>query len=192
MIRSCRLRLGRQICVQAVLGVMQYVIPDIIECSMKESPSADAEFLGPERGSYVIRCVVTKQMSSAIIGPKGSNARGIREESGCRVTVDANVTVGHQLVKLVGEPHGLHIALARVNLFAQEQYGLPSYMEWATIKGFDATGNPIHSSPAEIGFSYAGHGGHGPAVHGKGSSEWPDERERTPRGQGQIQQRCAI
>ena len=45
----------------------------------------EAEFLGPDPNTYVLRCVVTKQMSSAIIGPKGNNARAIREESACKV-----------------------------------------------------------------------------------------------------------
>ena len=166
--------------VQAILGVMQHVIRDIIECGAKESASADADFLGVDRGTYIVRCVVTKQISSAIIGPKGNNARAIREESGSRVIIDPNITAGHQMVKLVGEPQGLRIALARVNQFVQEQYGSPSYMEWATIKSFDGAGNPIHSAPTETGFSY--HSGHG--IHGKGASDWPEERERTPRGAG--------
>ena len=162
---------------------MQHVIGDIVECGAKEAVSAEADFVGMDRGSYIVRCVVTKQMSSAIIGPKGSNARAIREESGSKVVIDPNITAGHQTVKIVGEPHGLQIALSRVNQYVQEQHGTPSYVEWATVKSFDGAGNPIYASPAETGISYAGHGGHGHANHGKGS-EWPDERERTPRGPG--------
>ncbi|CAE7906407.1 Nova1 [Symbiodinium necroappetens] len=162
---------------EAILAVMQHVIRDVIECGAKESPNPEADFLGPDRGSYIVRCVVTKQMSSAIIGPKGNNARAIREESGSKVVIDPNITAGHQFVKLVGEPQGLRIALARVNQYVQEQYGSPTYMEWATIKSFDGAGNPIHSGPAETGFSYGSVHGH----MGKGGAEWPDERERTPR-----------
>ena len=166
---------------EAILAVMQHVIRDVIECGAKESPNPEADFLGPDRGTYILRCVVTKQMSSAIIGPKGNNARAIREESGSKVVIDPNITAGHQFVKLVGEPQGLRIALARVNQYVQEQYGSPTYMEWATIKSFDGAGNPIHSGPAETGFSYGSVHGH----MGKGGAEWPDERERTPR-QGQV------
>eukprot|EP00439_Symbiodinium_sp_Y106_P078212 s618_g17.t1 len=162
---------------EAILAVMQHVIRDVIECGAKESPNPEADFLGPDRGTYILRCVVTKQMSSAIIGPKGNNARAIREESGSKVVIDPNITAGHQFVKLVGEPQGLRIALARVNQYVQEQYGSPTYMEWATIKSFDGAGNPIHSGPAETGFSYGSVHGH----MGKGGAEWPDERERTPR-----------
>ncbi|CAE7230227.1 NOVA2 [Symbiodinium pilosum] len=174
---------------EAFLGVMQHVIGDIVECGAKEAVSAEADFVGMDRGSYIVRCVVTKQMSSAIIGPKGSNARAIREESGSKVVIDPNITAGHQTVKIVGEPHGLQIALSRVNQYVQEQHGTPSYVEWATVKSFDGAGNPIYASPAETGISYAGHGGHGHANHGKGS-EWPDERERTPRGPGAPAQRA--
>ncbi|CAK9118729.1 unnamed protein product [Durusdinium trenchii] len=117
-------------------------------------------------------------MSSAIIGPKGNNARAIREESACKVVIDSNVTSGHQQVKLIGEPRGLHLALQMVNRHIQDQFGTPGYTDWSTIKSFDRSGNPIHCSPGELNFGRADvrHDARGYDAHEE------RERERTPRG----------
>lgn len=165
---------------EAMLGVIEHLIPDIVEFGKKERAPAgnvEADFAGPEAGQYIIRCIVTKQMSSAIIGPKGNNARAIREESSCKVVIDSSITAGHQQVKLIGEPRGLHIAVNLVNRYIQDQFGTPGYTEWATVKSFDRAGNPVHCSPGELNYSM-----------GKGDrGDWGDwgerdDRERTPRG----------
>lgn len=161
-----------------MLGVLDHLIPDITDCAKKEqqpSGNAEANFRGPEAGHCIIRCVVTKQMSSAIIGPKGNNARAIREESSCKVAIDTNVTSGHQQVKLIGEPRNLTLALAMVNRHIQDQFGTPGYTEWSTIKGFDRAGNPVHCSPGELSTSWI------KGDRGDQWSEWEEERERTPR-----------
>ncbi|CAJ1431636.1 unnamed protein product [Effrenium voratum] len=120
-------------------------------------------------------------MSSAIIGPKGANARAIREDSGCKVAVDSNIIGGHQLVKLVGEPRGLRVAIAMVNRHIQDQCGSPAYSDWASVKCFDRSGNPVYMPPAET-FGKGERGGqHGHASH---TSQEREDRERTPRGQG--------
>jgi len=73
------------------------------------SGNAEANFRGPEAGHCIIRCVVTKQMSSAIIGPKGNNARAIREESSCKVAIDTNVTSGQ---------HGFALSCLSINMYS--------------------------------------------------------------------------
>lgn len=90
---------------EAMLGVIEHLIPDIVEFGKKERAPAvnvEADFAGPEAGQYIIRCIVTKQMSSAIIGPKGNNARAIREESSCKVVIDSSITAGRPKSRLVG------------------------------------------------------------------------------------------
>ncbi|CAJ1388563.1 unnamed protein product [Effrenium voratum] len=170
----------------ACLGVLEQLINDIVELS-KEKPGLEAEFT--DSGQYVFRCVVTKQMSSAIIGPKGANARAIREDSGCKVAVDSNIIGGHQLVKLVGEPRGLRVAIAMVNRHIQDQCGSPAYSDWASVKCFDRSGNPVYMPPAET-FGKGERGGqHGHASH---TSQEREDRERTPRGQGSARGRAAI
>ena len=113
-----------------------------MDFAKKERPGNPEPDFAAEPGQFILRCVVTKQMCSAIIGPKGrvsghrnvnsmeddilctyiyiymffrylvidlwskvdlfedlcagNNARALREESGCRVVIDSNVTAGHQ------------------------------------------------------------------------------------------------
>lgn len=63
----------------------------------------------------------------------------------------------------------------------QDQCGSPAYSDWASVKCFDRSGNPVYMPPAET-FGKGERGGqHGHASH---TSQEREDRERTPRGQG--------
>ena len=90
--------------------------------------------------TVIVHCSMCGHKADVICNhwPKGNNARAIREESGSKVVIDPNITAGHQFVKLVGEPQGLRIALARsqISMFKSSTEvprtwsGQPSKLRW--------------------------------------------------------------
>eukprot|EP00931_Biecheleriopsis_adriatica_P085839 TRINITY_DN60624_c0_g1_i1.p1 TRINITY_DN60624_c0_g1~~TRINITY_DN60624_c0_g1_i1.p1 ORF type:complete len:429 (-),score=86.35 TRINITY_DN60624_c0_g1_i1:43-1329(-) len=153
------------------LGAIDRLLQDIEVCASKEAlpPSgSEGEFLGLERGQFVLRAAVSRNMGSAIIGTKGSHVKAIREECGAKVAIDASVVAGHQLVKLIAEPNGLRAAVARINRCVQDEVGKESYDEWYAMKTFSNAGSGAASAAQ-------------PPQGGKGASDRARERERSPR-----------
>lgn len=135
----------------ALLAALERLVVMVVDCAAQETspPSgSESDFHGTERGQYVLRIAVTRSMSSAIIGPRGANVRGIREETGAKVVVDTAVSAGQQVAKVLGNLESLSAGLAAVNRIIQQDYGTAPYEDWvsASIPSF---GGPGHEQRRE-------------------------------------------
>jgi len=152
-----------------IYAALEQIVDRLVECGAKEQAGnavhGESDFLGREPGEYVFRAAIAKYMSGAIIGPEGAKVKQIRELNRARVSIDKDVVLGHQQIKVIAEPHGLKSALVTINDFVQEDGGSEWFMSWAAA-GFEGL------------MMMEDHGGYG----GHGFERSPRrERERSPR-----------
>jgi len=120
--------------------VIESIIDHVVQCGDHEGPvdpkRPEGDFIGKEDGTYVFRVAVSVQMSGAIIGSKGSNIQAIRDECNVKVFIDKQICAGHQMVKVLGAPEGLRIALMRINESVQAEAGCEEFIHWAAVRAF--------------------------------------------------------
>mmetsp|Transcript_60249 Transcript_60249/g.143596 ORF Transcript_60249/g.143596 Transcript_60249/m.143596 type:complete len:438 (+) Transcript_60249:151-1464(+) len=151
-----------------IASVLDKVLDRLVECgdqerSRRTSSRDEASYIGKEQREYLLRVVVAERMIGCLIGPKGTIIKQIREETGAKVFIDKSPIAGHQLLKVVGLPENMRLALHRINTTVQQEAASDWYPAYARIISYG-------DGPGE------GHSRNGSGAHA--------DRERSPRRSG--------
>mmetsp|Transcript_52552 Transcript_52552/g.118297 ORF Transcript_52552/g.118297 Transcript_52552/m.118297 type:complete len:417 (-) Transcript_52552:51-1301(-) len=113
--------------VDVIPTILSTFVDKLIECGDQERQqrsSGDRDepnYLGQKLDEYLLRVVIAEKMAGALIGPRGQNIKRIREETAAKVFIEKNPIAGHHLLKVVGVPNNMKMALARINASVQEE-----------------------------------------------------------------------
>lgn len=107
-----------------ILRAFEWVVPRLAELADEERqqpPPNGSDLLGKEPGEIVFRLCITRRMSGQLIGPGGTNIKHIRSVSNAKVYVDNETTMGHRLVRVIGNPAAVTLCLEHVNSYIQRE-----------------------------------------------------------------------
>lgn len=155
---------------EGVFSALARIVDRVVECADRERTLAptggEADFLGKDPNSFVFRVAVSPKMAGSIIGSRGAKVKQIREEAKAVISINSDIQLDHQQLKVMATPDGITTALRRINECVQEESGrdTSAFQQWAFAtfpRGGDA----------------------GPPPHWEREPERERERERSPRRQ---------
>jgi len=153
-LRGIHIQVSSADAIPALLGTF---VDKLIECGDQERQQrtfADRDepnYLGQKAEEYLLRVVIAEKMAGALIGPKGQNIKRIREETASKVFIEKNPIAGHHLVKVVGAPDNMRMALARINLSIQEEVAQDWYRHYAERLSFGIMPGSLFGTDGDTG-----------------------------------------
>lgn len=135
---------------ECILRALEPIVHMLFECGDKErqSPQASiADMVGKEHGEYIVRLAISKQTSTVLIGPSGSNIKKVRADAGIKLFVENETVHDHQMVRVIGQPDAILAGLEKVNQYVQMDVGSDAYYEWSQLVNFGELGWSKEASP---------------------------------------------
>jgi len=188
----------RTLCIYAdeaegILPVLERVVDRLLECAEHEMSNVqpkkkEANFIGKEPGEVMLRGLISSKMFGAVIGPKGSTVKAIREQNTAKVSIENKNFGGHFMMRVIAPPEGLRTALVMINECIQSEVSGEEFSEWAAVRSFDpamAMGHEEKGS-GKTRTKHAGKAGKGKGGKAGKKQGWPEprSRERSPRRKG--------
>eukprot|EP00440_Ansanella_granifera_P057675 gb/GFBE01062528.1/.p1 GENE.gb/GFBE01062528.1/~~gb/GFBE01062528.1/.p1 ORF type:complete len:406 (+),score=81.88 gb/GFBE01062528.1/:1-1218(+) len=151
---------------ESLVRAMDRIIGKIVDSAQDEinrSPPAGQEQMGRDKGEYIVRLCLSRQMAGLVIGSQGSTIQAVRRECGVKINIRDETVAGHRVATITGIPESLMEAMRRINDLIQHDCDTEEFQQYMRAINF---GGEAH----EGGWGYDGHAGKGGS---KGSAPPP-------------------
>lgn len=131
--------------IRCMLRALECIVTKLILCADQEhlNPAPPGlELIGKEPGEFVFRLCLPSRSSTVLIGAGGQNIKQLQAETGVKVFIENDIFVGHQLVRVIGQPAAINAGLVKVNEYVQKDAGLEAYWEYSQLVNFSDAMDP--------------------------------------------------
>jgi len=95
---------------------------------------------GKEPGEYIFRAALPAPCTGALIGPRGSKIKALRDKTGAKVFVENETYEGHQMVRVIGSTESIIQALPSVSDAIEDEMPEDKLAQWAAVMSFKEAG----------------------------------------------------
>lgn len=136
----------------SLLRALEGIMEKLVECADQEHvhPALPGcELMSKEPGEYILRLCLPVKASSVVIGTGGQNVKQLRQDHNVKVVVEKDSFIGHQLVRVVGNPASINAALEKVNEYVHKDAGSEAYLQYSQLVNFSDAMDPQREAADE-------------------------------------------